>query len=409
VAAAFHTTLQRQLFQQAALSNPAPPPEVISQMIEQAADPRTALLAAWHTGKIVQREVALSEVGQLWPASQPFSDQFEALLAEAALDPDVNVRESALAVLGEHNDASRFALAAGQLDDLDPQVRLLGLNSLKRAAPAAGVPIVASLLNDADPTVLATSVKLLERWSGKEFGVKLADVFPMANRTTGLPEFPPGGVEKTEAAATKARSWWAAHQNEFPPSKLENPAPANYNATVPAADFELRTLEGKKVRLSDYRGRVVLVNFWTTWCAACAGEIPALVALRKSHRDDLVILGVSLDFVPVDDGSLPAVEEQDQGARATDHPAAASSQQILEKIVRTAKTRGINYPVLLDEHNEAGGRYNGGELPATIVVDAQGNVRRRFVGSRSLAVFEAMITDASRTPASGLGRLGHQN
>ena len=52
-------------------------------------------------------------------------------------------------------------------------------------------------------------------------------------------------------------------------------------------------------------------------------------------------------------------------------------------------------PVLLDEHNEVGGRYNGGELPTTVIVDAQGNVRRRFVGARNLAVFEAMIAEAA--------------
>ena len=58
------------------------------------------------------------------------------------------------------------------------------------------------------------------------------------------------------------------------------------------------------------------------------------------------------------------------------------------------KARGINYPILLDERNEVGGRYNGGELPTTVIVDTQGNVRRRFIGARSLPVFEAMITEA---------------
>ena len=52
---------------------------------------------------------------------------------------------------------------------------------------------------------------------------------------------------------------------------------------------------------------------------------------------------------------------------------------------------------LLDEHNEVGGRYNGGELPTTVLVDAQGNVRRRFIGARGIVVFEAVIAEASQS------------
>ena len=80
-----------------------------------------------------------------------------------------------------------------------------------------------------------------------------------------------------------------------------------------------------------------------------------------------------------------------------DHEATtAALKRVREKVARTAKARNINYPVLLDEHNEVGGRYNGGELPTTVIVDAQGNVRRRFIGARNLAVFEAMIAEAGQ-------------
>ena len=81
----------------------------------------------------------------------------------------------------------------------------------------------------------------------------------------------------------------------------------------------------------------------------------------------------------------------------------ASRDVIRKKVSRVAITRGINYPILLDEKYEAGARFNGGELPTTIIIDAQGNVRRRFVGARSLPVFEAMIAEAGR-PAGAAGR-----
>ncbi|HMD54031.1 MAG TPA: TlpA disulfide reductase family protein, partial [Phycisphaerae bacterium] len=110
--------------------------------------------------------------------------------------------------------------------------------------------------------------------------------------------------------------------------------------------------------------------------------------------DNLVIIGVSLDSVPDEGGDVGG----DEAGQKLDlnHPQAAAAllKKIRDKVVRTVRARGINYLVLLDEHNEVGGRFNGGELPTTVIVDAQGNVRRRFIGARSMAVFEAMIAEA---------------
>jgi len=162
-------------------------------------------------------------------------------------------------------------------------------------------------------------------------------------------------------------------------------------------------LNGQTVRLSDFRGKVVLINFWTTWCTACVSEMPELIALQKKHADELVIIGVSLDYVPDSHGHIgghAAVEEQKHSnGDQDDHEAtAAAMKRVREKVARTVKARGINYPILLDEKNEVGGRFNGGELPTTVIVDAQGNVRRRFIGARSLPVFEAMLAEASQSP-----------
>jgi peroxiredoxin len=71
-------------------------------------------------------------------------------------------------------------------------------------------------------------------------------------------------------------------------------------------------------------------------------------------------------------------------------------KEIRAKVSRTAKKLGINYTVLMDESNEVGGRFNGGELPTTVLVDPQGNVRRRFVGARALPVFEAMLAEITQ-------------
>lgn len=396
----FRAPLQDKIRTSATLANDAPTADAVRDMIEQAADPSAALLAAWNSGKIVHREVAIGSLRRVVPNDQPLPPGFESILLAGALDPDMNVRETALGILRERKHPGALALAAEQLKDSDQQVRLLGLNHLKYAAPSVGIPFVAALLDDTDIAVLGMSVKLLENWSAEKFGVKLADTAQVENKATGLQEFQAEGIAKTKAAAENAKAWWAEHQNEFPPVKLEVPNQAYAaRAPVPAADFQLRTLEGKPFRLSDYRGKVVLINFWTTWCSACVGEMPALVALQKKHGDKLVILGVSLDFVPDSHGHIgghAAVEEQKHSeGDHDDHEATpAALKRVREKVARTAKARNVNYPILLDEHNEVGGRYNGGELPTTVLVDVQGNVRRRFVGARNLAVFEAMIAEA---------------
>lgn len=397
----FRAPLQDKIRESATLSNDAPTPEVVSDMIEQAADPSAALLAAWNSGKIVHREVSIRSLRRVFPGNHPLPPKFDSILLSAALDPDVNVRESAFSVLRERKHPALPALAAEQLKDPDQQVRLLGLDYLRRTSPGIGVPIVVALLADPNIAVLGMSLKLLENWSGQKFGAKLADTAQVENKTTGLQEFRPEGIAKTKTAAENAKAWWAEHQREFPSVTLEVPADAYAGRSpVPAADFQLRTLEGRLVRLSDFRGKVVLMNFWTTWCSACVGEMPALVALQKKHGDKLVILGVSLDYVPDSHGHIgghAAVEEQkhSEGDHDDHEATAAALKRARAKVARTAKARNINYPVLLDERNEVGGRYNGGELPTTVIVDAQGYVRRRFIGARNMAIFEAMIAEAS--------------
>jgi len=395
-------SLRRWITQTATLANDAPAPDLVEDMIQHAADPRAALLAAWHSGKVVQREVAVHCLSQVCPLGQPLPAEFEALLRAAAYDPDLNVRELAFGILRERNDPTLPALAAGLLRDVDPQVRMLGLDQLKPAAAALGVPLVVPLLDDPDPLIVALSLRLLENWSGEKFGVKLSETASIENERTGLQEYPADGYAKARAGAVRAQAWWARHRGEFAPtnSVALAAAPGPRDA-LPAGDFQLRTLDGRRVRLSDFRGKVVLVNFWTTWCTACVGEMPELIALQREHADNLVILGVSLDFVPNEHGNLggeeaaaePAAGEAAHDAHA---PTAADFARARAQVARTVKLRGINYPVLLDEHNEVGGRFNGGELPTTVLVDARGDVRRRFVGTRSLPVFEAMIAEASK-------------
>lgn len=376
----FRAPLRQRIFAAGVLANDAPTADAVDTLIREAADPSAALLALWNTGQIVHRELAIHDLGRVGRGSGPLPAELRKMLLAAALDPDMDVREAALSDLENRHDPALTPLAAAQLRDVDPLVRLLGVNHLEHAPAKVGVPLLMPLLDDENPQIVAAVLKLLERWSGEKFGVKMADAVSVEDEKTGLTVFHPESYAKTRAGAERAKAWWAKHQADFPPVPLAVPAEALAGLRpIVAKDFILPALDGGRVRLSGCRGKVVLINCWTTWCTACVGEMPELIALQKQHRDDLVILGVSLDFVPDEDG---------------EHQSAPA--EIRRKIARTVKSRGINYPVLLDEQGTVGGRFNGGELPTTVIIDAAGRVRRRFIGARPLPVFEAMIAEASQ-------------
>jgi thiol-disulfide isomerase/thioredoxin len=281
--------------------------------------------------------------------------------------------------------------ASAQLDDLDPMVRLLGLDYLHRCNPQHGVPLVVRLLDDPDPRVAAIAEVTLMRWTGEDFGVRARLAIP--SQATEQP----GTVDTANAAVIRRgielrRSWWDLHAKEYPTnppaisSTLKNDAPR-----LPVADFNWKDLNGKTVHLTDLRGKVVLLNFWATWCPACLAEIPQLIALQDKLGSEVAILGVALDGVPDEHGDAPGTPAAGESA-----PKASSAEMIRAKVARVVQARGINYPILWDPKNAVGARFNGGELPTTVIIDAEGRMRRRFIGERSLPVFEAMLAEAAK-------------
>ena len=133
----------------------------------------------------------------------------------------------------------------------------------------------------------------------------------------------------------------------------------------PAADFTLRDANGTAVKLSDYRGKVVLLNFWATWCEPCKIEMPWFVDMQKKYGPQgLQILGVAMD---------------DAGAK---------------EIGEFAKKLGVNYPIVLGK--EAVGDQYGGlpYLPSTFYIDREGKVVDRIYGLVSRSEIEADIQKA---------------
>ena len=141
----------------------------------------------------------------------------------------------------------------------------------------------------------------------------------------------------------------------------------------PAPDFTLKTLDGKTVKLSDLRGKAVVVNFWATWCGPCKIEMPWLVDLQNRYASQgLVILGIS-----VDEGSS-------------------------DKIASFAKEMNVNYTVLrtTDEVSDLYGGIDG--LPTTFYVGRDGVVIEQAAGLVSKDVIENEIKAALARGANGV-------
>lgn len=118
-----------------------------------------------------------------------------------------------------------------------------------------------------------------------------------------------------------------------------------------APDFELVSLDGRKVKLSDFKGKAVVLNFWATWCAPCKVEMPWFVDLQNHYGNDgLAILGVAMD------DSDP------------------------QKIAQFASEMGVNYPVLLGT-NKVSEQYGDVEyLPTTFYINRQGKIVGKVAG-----------------------------
>ncbi|MBI4662917.1 MAG: TlpA family protein disulfide reductase, partial [Verrucomicrobia bacterium] len=154
------------------------------------------------------------------------------------------------------------------------------------------------LLDDPELRVVTTAEATLKKWTGDDFGVRIH--YAIAQTTNGqIQPLDPAKVELIKEGVRKRKAWWEEHKHEYPNANLEPTTPGSSSTPrLAASDFGLPDLSGQEVRLSDLRGKIVLLNFWTTWCTACLTEIPDLIQLQKNYADRIVILGVSLDGVP---------------------------------------------------------------------------------------------------------------
>lgn len=119
-----------------------------------------------------------------------------------------------------------------------------------------------------------------------------------------------------------------------------------------APDFELSTADGEVIRLSELRGKAVIINFWASWCPPCRAEMPAIEAVHQSHNDSgLVILGVN-----------------------------ATNQDNMTQVNEFVINMDLTFQILFDTAGVAQELYSVSALPSTFFIDREGMIREVIIG-----------------------------
>jgi peroxiredoxin len=120
-----------------------------------------------------------------------------------------------------------------------------------------------------------------------------------------------------------------------------------------APDFELSTLTGETVKLSDYKGKKVILNFWATWCPPCKAEMPLMQNYYTQAKEENVeILAVNLTT-------------KDRG---------------LEKVEAFVKENNLTFPIPMDTEGEIGSIYQAVTIPTSYMIDTEGRIQKKHIG-----------------------------
>ena len=131
-----------------------------------------------------------------------------------------------------------------------------------------------------------------------------------------------------------------------------------------APDFALKSVDGKIVKLSDYKGKIIIIDFWATWCPPCRRGIPDLVEIQKEYKKDLVVIGISLD-----------------------------AAKTIKDVPGFIKEYGINYPIVYGDQQVTIDYGGIRSIPTSFVIDQKGNVVDSNVGLVSKETFVNKIKE----------------
>jgi thiol-disulfide isomerase/thioredoxin len=138
--------------------------------------------------------------------------------------------------------------------------------------------------------------------------------------------------------------------------------------SVSAPDFTLKTLDGQEITLSKLKGKVILLDFWATWCGPCRESIPHLIHLYKTYqKNGLEVIGMNLD------------------------------RGDIETVRRFAKAMNIPYPIV-STPEEVSRNFGITGLPTAVFIDKEGKVREKIVGFNSVVLTAKVVDLTSEKP-----------
>lgn len=131
-----------------------------------------------------------------------------------------------------------------------------------------------------------------------------------------------------------------------------------------APDFALKSVDGKVVKLSDYKGKVIILDFWATWCPPCRKGIPDLISIQNEYKNDVVIIGVSLD-----------------------------GDKTIKDVPDFIKQYGINYPIVYGDEKIVTAYGGIQAIPTAFVIDKKGNIIDQHVGLVDKSIYVNKIKE----------------
>ncbi|NQT22010.1 MAG: TlpA family protein disulfide reductase [Candidatus Omnitrophica bacterium] len=142
-----------------------------------------------------------------------------------------------------------------------------------------------------------------------------------------------------------------------------------YSGNTPfgkAVDFQLEDINGKAIKLSDYSGKVIILNFFGTWCPPCRAEMPAFNEISKEYKNDVEVIAISVGGDPT------------------------------PKVKSFAEKHNLTFTVAVDDGKVS--RLYGPirAIPVTVIIDKDFNIAKKYIGARSKEVFVKDVTELSR-------------
>ena len=191
-----------------------------------------------------------------------------------------------------------------------------------------------------------------------------------------------GYLSGLTGAASSSSSQSAVSESVSPASESQSTAGASSASSenaaadtdaVPAPDFTLKDQNGVEHKLSDYKGKIVFLNFWATWCPPCKAEMPDIQKLYEDHNknaDEVVVLGIA----------GPRTEQNKN-----------SRDGSVEDITKFLSDNGYDYPVVMDTTGDIFAQYGISAFPTTFMIDKQGNVFGYVQGGVTREVMDSIV------------------